>query len=87
MDTRILIQSTNIIEGIEMEALRQVENMESSFKDIRGKSTPLHRRRLRESGFYSGKTIFRKGCGCTSRSWNLYTSYRDLLHVGVYVKG
>jgi len=34
--THILIQSTNIIEGIEMEALRrEVENMESSFKDIR----------------------------------------------------
>ena len=34
--THVLIQSTNIIEGIEMEALRrEVENMESSFKDIR----------------------------------------------------
>ena len=34
--THVVVQSTNIIEGIEMEALRrEVENMESSFKDIR----------------------------------------------------
>ena len=34
--THIIVQSSNIIEGIEMEALRrEIENMEPQFKDIR----------------------------------------------------
>ena len=47
--THVLIQSTNIIEGIEMESLRKdVATMKSSFKEIRiGNPYCIHRRIMR----------------------------------------
>ena len=74
--THVLIQSTNIIEGIEMESLRKdVATMKSSFKEIRIGNRRYHKKWGERRRYFIG------------RPWHLYTGDGSICHVGLYVEG
>lgn len=87
--THVLIQSTNIIEGIEMESLRKdVATMKSSFKEIRIGNPLLYTPEDYEAVIAA---IIKNGAErrryFIGRPWHLYTGDGPICYVGLYVEG
>lgn len=94
--THLIVQSTNIIDGVEMESLRR--DVENALPFLQGNtcrySPALLYRRCRESGKYSGEPLQRPGTKqesyqrtlrpCGPR--HLYPQYRHLQSDGLYAE-
>ena len=84
--THILIQSTNIIDGIEMESLRKdIALMKDLFKDTPGYTSFVCSRRLPESRFDPGRKRKGENHHSPCRTRDLHTCHCPICHARLYV--